>query len=108
MAVIYRDTTTKYNLSWSALTATANQPGLLQSISNALQPFFGAANKGIDFIGSAINSILPQRDNQPKDKQSYLFASDDNQEDYMLYIVLFIALVIGAGVIFMKRKGKTK
>lgn len=107
MAVIYRDTTTKYELSWSALKATANQQGILAALRSFVVPVESAINEGINLIGSGINTIVQTVNVRRKDEQAYLLAADEsgyNQENNMLNIVLIIVLVIG--VIYMGGRKK--
>jgi len=107
MAVIYTDTTTKYNLTTIGLQGAANAKSFMESLMMFLAPIETTLNQGLGLIMNGVVSIFNQKTERQKNEQNYLLAADNagyNQENNMLNIIIIVIFLVA--FIYLERKKK--
>jgi len=104
MAIIYTDTTNKYDVSTSGISGASK--GVAQNISDAFSGLFGG-------IGNVIKSVLPfgeifgLKNERLKDEQSSNLTADQIQtkaDTQTIIAVVVVVIIISVVFVLIKRK----
>lgn len=100
MAVIYKDTTNKYDLSTTALGETARARSFIDLFFSAFAPVESAINEGIDTIGKWISQFQLNKNVRRRDEQNALLASDkeayeaENKVNFIVLVVIIFVVIV--------------
>lgn len=106
MAVIYTDTTNKYDLSLTALNETAKARSFIDLFFAAFTPVESVINEGIDKIGSWISQFQLNKNTRRKNEQNSLLELDKAGYEAESRVNLIVLAVIILVVIIFAAKFK--